>query len=30
MGWNLTRNLLVLNTAIREQVGQIAYRLSGR
>lgn len=30
MGWNLTRNLVVLNTAIREQVGQIAYRLSGR
>jgi len=30
MGWNLTRNLLVLNTAIREQVGQVAYRLSGR
>jgi uncharacterized SAM-binding protein YcdF (DUF218 family) len=30
MGWNLTRNLLVLNTAIREHVGQIAYRLSGR
>lgn len=30
MGWKLTRNLLVLNTAIREQVGQIAYRLSGR
>jgi uncharacterized SAM-binding protein YcdF (DUF218 family) len=30
IGWNLTRNLLVLNTAIREQVGQIAYRLSGR
>lgn len=30
MGWNLTRNLLVLNTAIREQVGQITYRLSGR
>ena len=30
MGWNLTRNLQVLNTAIREQVGQIAYRLSGR
>lgn len=30
MGWNLTRNLLVLNTAIREQVGQISYRLSGR
>ncbi len=30
MGWNLTRNLQVLNNAIREQVGQIAYRLSGR
>jgi len=30
IGWNLTRNLQVLNTAIREQVGQIAYRLSGR
>ena len=30
MGWNLTRNLLVLNTAIREHLGQIAYRLSGR
>jgi len=30
MDWNLIRNLLVLNTAIREQVGQIAYRLSGR
>lgn len=30
IGWNLTRNLLVLNTAIREQVGQIAYRLLGR
>jgi len=30
MGWNLTRNLLVLNIAIREQFGQIAYRLSGR
>lgn len=30
MGWNLTRNLLVLNTAIHELVGQIAYRLSGR
>ncbi len=30
MGWNLTRNLLVLNTAIREQVGQIAYRLTSR
>lgn len=30
MGWNLTRNLLVLNTAIREQVGQFAYRVLGR
>lgn len=30
IGWNLTHNLQVLNTAIREQVGQIAYRLSGR
>lgn len=30
IGWNLTRNLMVLSIAIREQVGQIAYRLSGR
>ena len=30
MGWDLTRNLLVLNTAIREHVGQLAYRLTGR
>jgi uncharacterized SAM-binding protein YcdF (DUF218 family) len=30
IGWNLTRNLQVLNTAIREQVGQVAYQLSGR
>ncbi len=30
IGWNLTRNLQVLATAIREQVGQIAYLLSGR
>lgn len=30
MGWNLTRNLMVLTTAIREQVGQIAYRLTSR
>lgn len=30
LGWNLTRNLNVLNTAIREQIGQIAYRISGR
>jgi uncharacterized SAM-binding protein YcdF (DUF218 family) len=30
IGWDLTHNLKVLNTAIRERVGQIAYRLSGR
>jgi uncharacterized SAM-binding protein YcdF (DUF218 family) len=30
IGWNLTRNLQVLNTAIREQVGQLAYRLTSR
>lgn len=30
IGWSLTRNLQVLTTAIREQVGQIAYLLSGR
>jgi len=30
IGWDLTRNLQVLNTAIREQVGQLAYRLTGR
>ena len=30
IGWNLTRNLQVLDTAIREQIGQLAYRLSGR
>ena len=30
VGWNLTYNLQVLNTAIREKVGQISYRLSGR
>jgi uncharacterized SAM-binding protein YcdF (DUF218 family) len=30
IGWNLIWNLQVLNTAIREQVAQIAYRLSGR
>ncbi|MGV0908812.1 YdcF family protein [Martelella sp. FOR1707] len=30
IGWNLTRNLAVLNTAIRENVGQLAYWLSGR
>jgi uncharacterized SAM-binding protein YcdF (DUF218 family) len=30
IGWNLTRNLQVLNTAIREYVGQFAYRLTNR
>ena len=30
IGWNLTRNLEVLNTAIREQVAQLSYRLTGR
>ena len=30
IGWNLTGNLLVLNTAIRETFGQLAYRLTGR
>ncbi len=30
VGWNLTRNLQVLTTAIREQVGQLAYRLFER
>jgi uncharacterized SAM-binding protein YcdF (DUF218 family) len=30
IGWNLADNLQVLNTAVREQVGQIVYRLSGR
>ena len=30
IGWNLTGNLEVLNTAIREQVAQIAYRLTSR
>lgn len=30
IGWNLTRNLQVLNTAIKEQVGHLAYRLTGR
>jgi len=30
IGWNLTRNLSVLTTAIREHVGQLAYRLTGR
>jgi len=30
IGWDLTGNLQVLNTAIREQVGQLAYRLMER
>jgi uncharacterized SAM-binding protein YcdF (DUF218 family) len=30
IGWDLTGNLQVLNTAIREQVGQLAYSLTGR
>ncbi|MFY9240395.1 MAG: YdcF family protein [Roseovarius sp.] len=30
VGWNLTDNLGVLNTSIREHVGQIAYRLFER
>jgi uncharacterized SAM-binding protein YcdF (DUF218 family) len=30
IGWDLTRNLSVLTTAIREHVGQLAYRLTGR
>ena len=30
IGWDLTHNLQVLNTAIRESVGQLAYRLTGR
>lgn len=30
IGWNLSGNLRALNTAIREQVGQLAYRLTGR
>ena len=30
IGWNLTRNLDVLAIGIREHVGQIAYRMTGR
>jgi len=30
IGWNLAQNLQILITAIREQVGQLAYRLTGR
>lgn len=30
IGWDLTGNLSILQTAIREHVGQLAYRLTGR
>jgi len=30
IGWNLTRNVSVLNIAIKEKVGALAYRLAGR
>lgn len=30
VGWDLTGNLFVLNTAIREHIGQLAYRLTRR
>lgn len=30
IGWNLTRNLRILNIALREVVGQIAYRITAR
>lgn len=30
IGWNLTRNLRVLNISIRERLGQLTYRLRGR
>ena len=30
IGWDLTENLQALNTAIREQVGQLAYKLTRR
>jgi uncharacterized SAM-binding protein YcdF (DUF218 family) len=30
IGWDLTQNLSVLNTAIREHVGMLAYRFTGR
>jgi hypothetical protein len=30
IGWDLAGNVAVLNTAIKEQVGQLAYRLTGR
>ena len=30
IGWNLNRNLKILNTAVREYIGQMSYRLLGR
>jgi uncharacterized SAM-binding protein YcdF (DUF218 family) len=30
VGWNLARNLIVLNTATKETVGSLAYRMTGR
>jgi hypothetical protein len=30
IGWNLSGNLEVLNIAIKEWVGRLAYRLTGR
>lgn len=30
IGWDLTRNLQTMTTAIREQIGQLAYSLTGR
>ena len=30
IGWGLLRNMQVLNIAIREQVGRLAYRFAGR
>ncbi len=30
MGWDLVGHLEILNAAIRAQVGQLAYRLTGR
>jgi uncharacterized SAM-binding protein YcdF (DUF218 family) len=30
IGWDLGRNLEVLNTAVREYIGLLAYRMTGR
>ncbi|NCO87086.1 MAG: YdcF family protein [Rhodobacterales bacterium] len=30
IGWDLARNLLTLNTAVREYIGLVAYRVTGR